>query len=119
VQSQDVSGLPKFLGMIPRPPDATPGDLVPVKAETVPAGKTPSLWPLKIETAGDRVQVRCPQFEASADRLMQDANRVVLEGKVQLRRKVEGDALAIEMTAEKVLLQFEGGKLQIRAAGKE
>jgi Flp pilus assembly secretin CpaC len=119
VQSQDASGLPRPPVMIPRPLDAAPGDLVPVKAETVPAGKTPSLWPLKIETGGGRVQVRCPQFEATADRLVQDTNRIVLEGKVQLVRKGEGDGLAIEMTAEKVLLQFEGGKLQIRAAGKE
>jgi len=71
----------------------------------------PAHWPLKINAAKGRVQVGGANFEATAERLSQDGNQILLEGQVRLQSP------QVELTAERVHLRFEGGKLQIRAEG--
>lgn len=78
----------------------------------VPAKEAaPAAPPLKIHAAKGRVQVGGANFEATAERLSQDGNQLLLEGQVRLQSP------NVELTAERVHLRFEGGKLQIRAEG--
>jgi hypothetical protein len=73
---------------------------------------------LKVEVVDGQVHVSCQLFEATADRLEQDADGIVLTGKARLLRRGEADGVATEISAERLSIRFQGGHLRLAAEDK-